>query len=261
MNNGLKRALCLGLGLTLTMVMLSGCGFNKTEKPVETPVTKPVTKPAGLVVENLEYHEVKKIDNTDVLDVSLVYPQFKNPDHKPGLDMINTIFSNDFKVQKESAVKDQMEMAKDAYEFSKESPDVPFLINSLAVGYELMNKDNSKISILQSFSVFTGGAHPNTGFSAKTYDVETGKPLKLEQITGKTSEETKTMVTDQVLAIVEKSITANEGIYNASYKNDCVQYFDSANFYLKDGKLYVFYQAYDIGPYSSGMPTFEIKLK
>lgn len=104
---------------------------------------------------------------------------------------------------------------------------------------------------------YTGGAHGNTLRESHTLDARTGKAMPLSVF----FEECKNYK-NVILHLIEEqanaNYAANPGIYFEDYRTLIAEYFNEDNFYLTDKGIAIYYQQYQIAPYSTGIVVFEI---
>ncbi len=237
--------------LALMMMLLAGCNMKQNaDIQTNTPV----------VIEDLKYNEVMKEEKTDIVEFNFTFPQVQNPKENPFIESINNSYTKALEEQKVRATTENLATAKENYLFSKENADASFIMNGYQINYSVTTNDGKYLSVFQMFSEFAGGAHPFTYFKAQNFDLIEEKSIKLSELFGLSEEETKKNVLEQVFETI-KAQEANEGIiYYESYKTDCDTAYNPEHFYMKDGKIIFFYQAYDIAPYAAGLREFEIKV-
>lgn len=108
------------------------------------------------------------------------------------------------------------------------------------------------LSIVVDYYSYTGGAHGLTYREAINIDIKNNSYLSLKDLF-KDKENYKEHV---VNAIHEKMEEEPEKYFSTEVSS--IENFNEKNFYVKDNKLVVFFQIYDIAPYVSGMPEFVI---
>lgn len=98
---------------------------------------------------------------------------------------------------------------------------------------------------------FTGGAHGNTVRTAQTWNLQSCVTLKLSELALCPSDYMTCVLTQ-----IEKQIEENPNIYFENYRELIAQNFNKDSFYCTSEGIVVYYQQYDIAPYSSGIPQF-----
>lgn len=187
-------------------------------------------------------------ESSDRLSFDLKYPEIEYVD-KVVKDKIN------------SSLKDQVlefkQYIEDIYkEFISSTPKE--LVDSSASSefrgmsdfeYEII--DNI-LSIRLNLIQFTGGAHPMTYRRDFNFDLKTGNVLKLGDLF---NEEGKKTYKDKVDSIIRNVIEENPDNY---FVNEFKGIGDNVQYYLTKDNIVIFYQLYELAPYSAGIPEFKI---
>lgn len=134
----------------------------------------------------------------------------------------------------------------DAKEFSEEGD---FPIYNDNVSYEVTYNQKGYLSIVTSGYFYTGGAHGTPYTDAHTFDLNTGKELKLTDIM-KGSDKT---IKNKIYKAFEKKIKSNkEAYFSDALKTVKETAGKKSNFYLKKGKICFYYDVYALAPYAAG---------
>ena len=148
----------------------------------------------------------------------------------------------------EQAISNYMDSLKNNY---------PFHGYEAYMEYTITYNDNCFLSLYTDKYEFTGGAHGNTVRTSNTWELCTGESISLYCFF-KPSADYKLLLTDEIISRAEKNLTDNPGIYFDDYKNLIKNAFNSDSFYLSPGGITIYYQQYDIAPYSTGIVEFTI---
>ncbi|QGH35595.1 DUF4163 domain-containing protein [Gracilibacillus salitolerans] len=165
---------------------------------------------------------------------ALKYPQVSETE-KPGMeDKINKTFQ---KYIKESfkELKENEEQSK-KYDFHAE----------YQTDYEVKYNQASKLSILTSNYIFSGGAHGNTTVESFNYDMDKGKRVYLTNIL--TEEEQIEAVRDYVWEYA----TERPDIFYPDLKKEDIKLTKDTAFYFTDDGITLVFQQYEIAPYVAG---------
>ena len=102
-----------------------------------------------------------------------------------------------------------------------------------------------------------GGAHGNTIRTSQTWDLQFGRMLNLSYF----YQNNPNYIID-ILKNINKQIAKQEknnpGIYFDNYCQLVLETFNPENFYLTKDGIVIYFQQYDIAPYSSGIREFLI---
>lgn len=128
--------------------------------------------------------------------------------------------------------------------------------------YELVNDytvSENSCSILSVYTdcyQFTGGAHGSTVRSAETWNPKTGRKLSVFEI----CKCAKSQLLCQIKDEIKRQISKNCDNYFENYAELIDQTFSPSQFYVENDKLVIYFQQYDIAPYSSGIPVFKMPI-
>ncbi|MDY4252417.1 DUF3298 and DUF4163 domain-containing protein [Clostridium sp.] len=127
-------------------------------------------------------------------------------------------------------------------------PNIPY---ELMARYTLTNNEEI-LSFYIDYYQFSGGAHGITTRNTYNIDSKTGNKLMLRDLF-KEGYDYKTYINTEILKQISKHpeyyFTGKEG-FNGIKENQ--------SFYIKDNKIIIHFPYYEIAPYVTGMPEFEI---
>ena len=118
------------------------------------------------------------------------------------------------------------------------------------------NKDNI-VSIYYDQYEFTGGAHGNTIRTSQNWNLSAGKMLPLSYF----FPNNPYYIIDILIEInkqIKEQIQNGTNYYFDNYCELVLETFNLENYYLIEKGIAIFFQQYDIAPYSSGIPVFYI---
>lgn len=138
-------------------------------------------------------------------------------------------------------------------EYQKQGEDYTYPFQFYA-DYNITENNGEILSFYIDYYQFTGGAHGMTKRIAYNLDRRTGKILNLDNLFVE-DYDYKTIINKEIRKQIngEKEKYFDEG---AMFKGIN----DKTNYYLTKGYLVIYYGAYEIGPYSSGILEFKIPL-
>ena len=134
----------------------------------------------------------------------------------------------------------------------------PFNPYELNAVYTVTLNDEKYISLYLDIYTYTGGAHGSTLRRSETWGKACGWLMQLQQFFGK-QENCKNLLIANAARIAQAQIDSGQGQYFDDYEKLMRKNFSSCNFYLTDCGIVIYYQQYDIAPYSSGIPEFLYK--
>lgn len=137
----------------------------------------------------------------------------------------------------------------DFSDFKKEFPDASGDWE-MEVKSDVTYQSDSLISIFFEYYVFTGGAHPNSSVSFLNFDTHSGQEIEAQDLI---------LNEKELLRIAERAYREYHQIPQTQELNESNQFFiPESGFFLpqamgfKDGKFWLIYSPYEIGPYAMG---------
>lgn len=125
----------------------------------------------------------------------------------------------------------------------KSEQDRPYEFDS---NYVVTYNQNGVLSLVMDQYAYTGGAHGMTLRQAFTFSLKDGKRLLLKDLFG-ANPNYKKLLNEKV----GKLLRADEGYFGGFTGLNTEKYF-----YLKDGRVVLFFQLYEYTPYAAGFPEF-----
>lgn len=182
--------------------------------------------------------------SNEYLDLDVIYPQIINVSN---IDYLNKEI--DRIVQEK--IKNINEIVSLYFGNNEPAPLGPY---QLFVRYKITNLDESILSFYIDIYQFSGGAHGETTRYSYTIDINSGKVLTIEDIL--TSKDYKNLVDNEIKKQIERNsqyyFVGDEGFKGVD---------ENTRFYIDKGDLVVYFQQYEIAPYSTGLPEFKILIK
>ncbi|MFA6860749.1 MAG: DUF3298 and DUF4163 domain-containing protein, partial [Clostridia bacterium] len=155
----------------------------------------------------------------------------------------------------EYASKKLYSQALEAYKDSIQN-DFPFHTYEAYLNYTLTYNQNCYLSDYYDNYQYTGGAHGNTVRKSNTWNLQTGQLVPLFWFFQSVNYEN--MIIDYIIKLADKNIAENPGIYFDNYAELIRETFDRNNFYLSKDGIVIYFNQYEIAPYSSGIIEFVV---
>lgn len=221
----------------------------------------------GIEITPLELHETFKLDDngadspTLTIDISLSVIKTKE---KEATDNINqaiayTLFesdSSDLKVACNNFItnckEEYMEMKSD---YINSRSDAPWFNNYYNMSSEVEDGYKGVLNYVIFHEIYTGGAHPNSYYTALNFDPSTGREVMLQEIFKENYETRLTQELVVELANHFKVEPVTEVVVRGYLIND---FYISNNFILGKEKITFIYNRYDIAPYAAGEIMLDI---
>ena len=115
------------------------------------------------------------------------------------------------------------------------------------------------ISLYFDDYTFTGGAHGSTVRSSQTWDLEHAYQIPLQAFFRK-NPNYQIDIVKEINSQIAKQIEAGTGVYFPEYCQLVLETINFDSYYLTPKGIVIYFQQYDIAPYSSGLPEFVIKI-
>ena len=139
----------------------------------------------------------------------------------------------------------------------------PIMIYELVSNYTVTYNDKNIISLYIDDYTFSGGAHGNTLRSSQNWNMQVDRQFMLKSLYPNNPYFLLSIL-KKINSQIESQMAGGNPIYFEDY---CKLVLDSLNpeqFYLVPrGNTYdlvIYFQQYDIAPYSTGIPTFQMKI-
>lgn len=205
----------------------------------------------------INMHEYKKIfnyNNIEALFLSIKYPQIclrNNPQVEYKINNQIMMEVNNYKSYAKHLYKQAIKGYHDAL-----ANDYPFHGYEAYMEYSITNNENCFLSLYYDKYEFTGGAHGSTVRSSDTWELCCGTHLPLGSFF-RPGTDYKSFLIDEMIRQAE-IIQRSQKIYFDEYKSLIMKTFDENSFYLTPEGITIYYQQYDIAPYSTGIVEFTI---
>ena len=205
---------------------------------------------------DISMHEYKKTynyNNLEVLKLTIKYPviRLKNPQAENLINNQICMEVRDFKRYANYLYKQAIKGYHDA-----QTNDYPFHGYEAYMEYTVTYNENCFLSLYYDKYEFTGGAHGNTKRASNTWELCFGTLLSLSSFFWPGTD-FKCLINDEIIRQAELT-QRNESIYFEDYKSLIIKNFDENSFYLSPSGITIYYQQYDIAPYSTGIVEFTI---
>lgn len=221
------------------------------------PVPKETTSMEKVALADQEIQSKFSYKSDEILSLEMNYPQIEHASNEKIQGTLNTYYQNAAKDFYNQAYG-FMYSALDDYKNAAQT-DYPFHLYESVQKYTVTMNENCRLSMFFDRYSYSGGAHGNTIRVSDNWDLQTGRKLKLKNLFKNTNNFRK-LVLDQILLLADEQMR-KDPIYFEDYRELIVKNFNAENFYLTPKGINVFYQQYEIGPYSSGIIVFEIPYK
>ena len=120
--------------------------------------------------------------------------------------------------------------------------------------YQITLNQENAVSMYIDEYIFSGGAHGTTTRTSQTWNLMLGKMVELYELYPN-----EPYFLLDILRKINREISENLEIYFADPYPLVVEYFNPDSYYIDNGKVVIYFQQYDIAPYSSGIIEFTLE--
>ena len=207
-------------------------------------------------IEKRKIKDELKYKNTVVLTYKIEYAQITETEYEIGKRNFNYYNKQKALELQQYIINNLFKEAKALYDYNS-SNGYPIMEYEIILEYNVTyNKDNI-VSIYYDQYEFTGGAHGNTIRTSQNWNLHLGKMLPLSYF----FPNNPYYVIDILIEInkqIKEQIQNGTNYYFDNYCELVLETFNLENYYLTKKGIAIFFQQYDIAPYSSGIPVFYI---
>lgn len=203
-----------------------------------------------VLVKIITIKDEMKFKGVTLLKYKIEYPEFKSAYYQLSLSLINKYYKFKALEYQNHCKNELFKMAVEQYK-DDVTNNFPIHVFEALVTYNLTYNSACIISNYFDQYEYTGGAHGNTIRSSQTWNLQSGSKLLLNQLVT-CSPDYKAYILSQVREQIQKDTS----IYFEDYEKLIVETFNENSFYCTPQGIVIYYQQYDIAPYSSGIREF-----
>lgn len=205
-----------------------------------------ITLSTVILQEDMKYNDV------NILTYKIEYPQFKSLCYQLALTKVNRFYQNKALEYQNYCRTELFKMAVKQYKYDIAN-DIPIRCFEAMVSFNLTYKSGSLLSMYFDKYEYTGGSHGNTIRTSQTWNLQACSKVRLKQLFNYSFN-----YKEYILKQVKKQIENEKEYYFDDYEKLIEQTFNENNFYCTKEGVVIYYQQYDIAPYSSGVREFLI---
>lgn len=189
---------------------------------------------------------------TEVLNMEIEYPSVSGTGSGRTDRMINNRIKGQVNTFYDYVRNQLYRDAVDEYHTAMEN-NFPFREFSAVLAYNVTYNKNCHLSMFRDQFQYTSGAHGSTIKMSDTWNIRTGRLVPMADYF-RPGADYKCIILNEAI----KQANKDPSIYFENYAQLMNQYFNPESYYLSDDGLVIYYQEYEIAPYTSGLPTFTI---
>lgn len=196
-----------------------------------------------------------KYENTVVLKYHIKYPEIVM-DWQQNRNGIKKFNDYNLKMALQTQQKAENELYKEAielYKYNKENG-YPQMMYELYREYQITLNQENAVSMYIDEYIFSGGAHGTTTRTSQTWNLMLSKMVELYELYPN-----EPYFLLDILRKINREISENLENFFADPYPLVVEYFNPDSYYIDNGKVVIYFQQYDIAPYSSGIIEFTLE--
>lgn len=205
-------------------------------------------------IKTIELKKELKYNNTVILTYKIQYPKIVSSNCKFGIDTFNK-FNENKAIELEEYVNTTLfKESKEVYDYNK-LHGYPIMVFEVILEYNITYNKDCIISLYYDQYEFTGGAHGNTIRTSQNWDLQRGCQIPLSYF----YPNNPYYIIDILKNInnqIKEQIQSGTNQYFDNYCELVLETFNLESYYLTPNAIAIYFQQYDIAPYSSGIPVF-----
>ena len=201
--------------------------------------------------------EIKKAytyKDTNVLTLEIVYPEISLAGPSRAQQRINRSFRMQvlrfYHHAERSLYPSSVREYRDALENG-----FPFRPYDAVMHYAVTLNRDCHLSDYYDAYEYTGGAHGNTLRASDAFFLQNGRRLELMNLFP-SGTDCRQKILSGILAQAESNMDENPNVYFADYRALILKYFNPESFFLTEEGIGIYFQQYQIAPYSTGIVVF-----
>ncbi len=194
--------------------------------------------------------------NQIIMKYTIKYPQFTSAHDQVFLDKLNSFYRTRAIMYERSNLMSLYQMAMVEYEYSIANG-FPVRQFEAYVEYQVTYNQDCALSLYFDQYEYAGGAHGLTIRYSDSWNLRKSKKIELMDLYPPRSNLKETLI-GIIIGQLEASYNPENSVVFSDYAKLVRETLKVNNFYLMPEGVVIYFQEYDIAPYSSGLPTFVI---
>ncbi len=200
------------------------------------------------IKENIIENELK-YDNTTILTYKIKYPQIISSRYKLGKDIFNRYNERIVQDLKQYIEGELYLQAKEVYEYNKKHG-YPVMVFEVILETKITYNQDKILSLYQDQYTFTGGAHGSTVRTSQNWNLAVARHIGLYMLYS------NPYFLLHILRKINLQIANEKENYFDNYCELVLETFNPNQYYITKEGIKIFFEQYDIAPYSTGIPVF-----
>lgn len=191
-----------------------------------------------------------------ILKYKIEYPSIYNGCPKSEFNNYNLSKAMQLKKYAETVL---LKQAQETFEYNNANG-YPIMVFELIYEYNITYNNNNIISLYADEYIFSGGAHGLTTRTSQNWNMQCSKQITLSDLFPNNPYYLIDILKN-INKQIEDQIANGTNQYFDNYCKLVLETFKINQFYINSNNEFaVYFQSYDIAPYSSGIPVFYMKI-
>lgn len=195
-------------------------------------------------------------DGVQMVRAAIEYPVFSSRRFQAAARNMNAYYSSKARAAMKYAATSLRQAAIADYQYRKEN-NFPFHSYELDMNSVVTLNYRCVASLYTDQYEYTGGAHGSVIRTSTSWALRTGRMISLKDLFPHNPQYAR-QIKQEIKRQISEQIAAGEDVYFDDYEELVEKTFDEEQFFLTNDALVIYFQQYDIAPYSSGLPEFQI---
>lgn len=191
-----------------------------------------------------------------ILTYTVRYPYFTSDRYQDTLNKLNSYYQTRAYMYVRTEVMNLYKMAMVEYEYAVAN-DFPIRPFEVITVFKVTYNQNCVLSLYFDKYQYTGGAHGITIRKSDSWNIACSSPIRIKSLFLMT-DDVNAFVTEAIVEQIDQEAKTEAEFfpYFEDYEALVINKFNPGNFYLTDKGVIIYFQQYDIAPYSTGIPEF-----
>lgn len=205
-------------------------------------------------IKNVELKNELKYKDTVILTYKIHYPKITSSSCEFGIDTFNKFNENKALKLDQYVNTTLFEEAKQVYDYNMQNG-YPIMVFEVILEYNITYNEECIISLYYDQYEFTGGAHGNTIRTSQNWDLQSGCQIPLSYFYPNNPYYIIDILKN-INSQIKEQMQSGSNQYFDNYCELVLETFNLESYYLTPNAIAIYFQQYDIAPYSSGIPVF-----
>lgn len=208
------------------------------------------------IIKKCEIKNELKYKDTVILTYRIEYPEIISSNYCCGKSTFNK-YNKEKAITLENYIKTKLFTdAISTYEYNSANG-YPIMVFEVISEFNITYNNKYLVSLYEDKYEFTGGAHGNTIRTSQNWNLQEGSFIPLSSFYPNNPYYLINILKN-INSQIKSQIEAGNDYYFDNYCELVLETFNIESFYVTPSNIVIYFQQYDIAPYSTGIPVFYI---